>query len=177
MSSAPRAALLTGERGAGKTTICISLAADSPLYAGIVEVPIPGGAGRGPAIRARSLADGEEWDLASTDRDLGGPRTGRFSFSREGIDRAAAVLDAALSRPHGITVIDEVGPLELSSGAGFGPVLPRLAASGSVLITVRPGLLSLVMQRVPRHLVEVFRVEPDARGVVREKLRAFLEQE
>ncbi len=177
MSSAPRAALLTGERGAGKTTICMSLAAGNPLYAGIVEAPVLDAAGRSIGIRARSLADGEEWDLASVDRDLGGPRTGRFSFSQEGIDRAAAVLDAALARPRGIAVIDEVGPLELFSGAGFAPVLPRLAAAGSVLITVRPGLLSLVVQRVPRHLVEVFNVEAATRAAVVEKLRAFLEHE
>jgi nucleoside-triphosphatase THEP1 len=174
MSGAPRAALLTGERGAGKTTICLDLARENPLCTGIVSLPLLDGRGERIGLVARSLPDGEEWELARSDRDMGGPRTRRFSFSEEGIRRAVLRLRESLGRREMIAVIDEIGPLELEMGAGFHPVLPLLSSAGSLLVVVRPALLARLSVLVPRHVWEIFTVTPETRGRALDRLREFL---
>ena len=172
MKRTPRAVFLSGERGAGKTTICLSLASENRLFSGIIEIPVMS-AGEIVGITARSLGDGEEWELARTDRDLGGPRTQRFSFSRAALERTVRVIGESLARAGEITVIDEVGPLELEDGKGLAPVLPRLAAAGDLLLVVRPALVSALKDLVPRHKLAVFTVTPARRREVLERLRAF----
>jgi nucleoside-triphosphatase THEP1 len=167
--TSPRAVILTGERGAGKTTMCLALAALSPRYRGLVSPPLVDGAGNRVGFAARCLATGEEWVLGRSDADLDGPRLGKFSFSSAGIARAVQCLRRVLALsvdggeagsggdadPRQVVVVDEIGPLELEHGEGFAPVLPLLAAAGHLVLVVRPSLTDAIAALVPRHEREV----------------------
>jgi nucleoside-triphosphatase THEP1 len=161
---APRAVILTGERGAGKTMLCLALAALSPRYSGLVSPSILDRAGNRVGFAARCLPTGGEWVLGRSDAELGGPRFGRFSFSSAGIARAVDCLRRILSSaPESVVIVDEIGPLELDQGEGLAPVLPLLAGAGHLLLVVRPSLANRVEALVPRHARRVIAVTAENR--------------
>ena len=98
---APRAVILTGERDAGKTTLCLALAALSFRYDGLVSPRLFDSEGNRVGIAAKRLATGEEWVLARSDAELDGPRIGQFSFSSAGLERAVDSLRGILTRSRG----------------------------------------------------------------------------
>ena len=177
-SPRPIAVILSGARGSGKTSVCMRLAGVFPRYAGIVCPGIFDAEAREVGKLALCLPGAESWELARTDADLGGPRTGRFSFSAPGIARAVACIRAALSGAGapppsasdsplapfpGLCVIDEIGLLELDRAEGFAPILPLLESSGPLIATVRTGLESRIAKLLPRH--EIVYVGLDAMDV------------
>jgi nucleoside-triphosphatase THEP1 len=133
MTSTPKRILLTGPRGAGKTTACLALralAAHAGLpCGGVLTLPLDGGAGARAGLDLLDVRSGERRLLASCRRDLGGPRIGPYSMAQATFDWGVA--------------LDEVGPLELDRGGGFAPLLPELAraASAALVVVVRPALL------------------------------------
>ena|GEM_PF-1088018 len=180
--AAPRAVILTGDRSAGKSTLCLALAALSPRYVGLVSPPLCDGTGTRVGFAARCLATGEEWVLGRSDAELDGPRFGRFSFSSAGIARAVECLRGVLALstiagekeeggagshrhadPRSVVVVDEIGPLELEHGDGLAPVLPLLEAAGHLLLVVRPPLISRIEELVPKHERSVIVVTPTNR--------------
>lgn len=137
--------LLTGERGVGKSTVCLRVAE----LARAAGLPVAGivSSCRDPLrnlLDAVDLLSLQRWPLASTVEPLGGPAVGRFSFSAAGLARALAALEQAAASDAALLVVDEVGPLELSRREGFYPFLERLRAldSPDLLVAVRPSLLS-----------------------------------
>jgi nucleoside-triphosphatase THEP1 len=118
----PRAVILTGERDAGKTTLCLALAALSPRYDGLVTPRLFDPAGNRAGIAARCLSTREEWVLARSDRDLDGPRFGRFGFSSAGIERAVGCLRGILLRSRGG---GEEGSRDRGGGKGSGDRVDR----------------------------------------------------
>jgi nucleoside-triphosphatase THEP1 len=160
----PVAVILSGARGSGKTSVCRELADSSPSYAGIVCPSIVDADGGILGKLALCLDTSESWELARTDADLGGPRTGRFSFSAAGIDRAVACLRAALNRASRICIIDEIGPLELDRGEGFAPILPLLESAGPLIVAVRTGLAPRLAGLLPRHEITSVSLDDTNRG-------------
>ena len=86
--------------------------------------------------------------LARTDRDLGGPAVGTYSFDAEALDWSVSVVKRALDpttrRQCDLLIVDEIGKLELWRGIGLASVLGNLA-SGEVdrtLVLVRESLLA-----------------------------------
>lgn len=186
MSAAPPSArilLLTGDRGAGKSTLCELLAGEAEgrgIPAGGIACPaVFGPDGTKIGCRVRDLAAGEERDLGSTARDLGGPRWKGWSFSEEGFAAANRAVLAALDRGAGLVILDEIGPVELRLGAGLepslralderyaGPDLPGpggrrdVAAGPLVLLVVRPELAEELGRRFPGSAI--IRVDPGDR--------------
>ena len=153
------AVILTGARGVGKTTLCLRLAASSANFAGVVSPAVTNASGVRVGYSMRCLGSGETWPLASAEKELDGPRFRRFSFSATGIARGLECVKESLSKPQGITVIDEIGPLELDKGEGLAPLLPVLAGSGDLLLVVREELVSRVVALVPGHETETLRLD------------------
>jgi len=170
--------LLTGERAAGKSTICLRVAemarAAGVPVAGIVSRGIYRG-GERIGLEAVDLAAGDSWRLASTIEQLGGPVIGAYSFSPEGLARAIRALEQALERHAGLLVADEIGPLELARHGGFYPFLVRLKKQRSrpdLLIVIRPSLVDDLQRFLGRGPFRVF----GATGGTRESLpRSLLE--
>lgn len=187
-ASAPRGVLLTGDRGAGKSTICERLAGEARArgvaVGGVVCPAVFGPDGVKTGCRVRDLATGEEWELGSTLRDLGGPRWKGWSFSEEGFEAANRAVRAALEGGAGLVILDEIGPVELRLGAGLEPALRDLEEripGGSrcgpetgplVVLVVRPELLAEVSARYP--WASLVTVDPADREEARERARTRL---
>jgi nucleoside-triphosphatase len=141
-----RITLLTGERGAGKSTVCLALArlarAAGVAVSGVASRSVIRDGGRA-GLEAVDLATLDSWRLASTLQTLGGPAIGPFSFDPAGLARALALVEAAADSAATLLAIDEIGPLELTFHEGFYPVLGPLAQrpSPDLLFVVRPSLL------------------------------------
>lgn len=165
--------LLSGDRAAGKSTICERLAQAarrSGLAAGGIACPaVFGPDGVKTGCRGRSVASGDEWELGSTVRDLGGPRWKGWSFSEEGFRRANRAVAETLASRAGLLVVDEIGPVELRLGLGLHPSLLKLdalSAAGSarafrIVLVVRSELLDALQLRYPG--AAVLRVTPESR--------------
>lgn len=145
--------LLTGERGEGKTTLCLALA-EQACRAGwrVGGIVSPGDWHDGQRVgyRVRDLLSGEERPLAQRSAQEGAIRVGPFSFDPEGIAFGRRALQEALSHRVQLLIVDEVGPLELR-GEGWAPLLDRLHTEGTKVMVwvVRPELVEEVRKRYP----------------------------
>lgn len=156
--SRPGAALLTGPVGVGKTTIAqrvVDLARQQGLICGGVLAPaITDHRGRKVGVYGIDLRTGERRTLARTDRDLGGPTVGVYSFDGEALAWAVQVVEQALdprtTPPCDLVIVDEIGKLELWQGIGLAPILPLLSTPRRpwVLILVRDSLLAELQARL-----------------------------
>jgi nucleoside-triphosphatase THEP1 len=156
-----RVGLLTGPVGVGKTTVAervASLARQQGLVCGGLLAPaMLNSCGQKAGIWGTDVRTGERRILARTDRELGGPAVGLYSFDGVALDWALRVVEAAVTgsqdrdqRPCDLLFVDEIGKLELWRGIGLAPVLPRLAA-GEVeraLVLVRDSLLGELQARL-----------------------------
>jgi nucleoside-triphosphatase THEP1 len=159
---AARIGLLTGPVGVGKTTVAERVAGlalrQGLVCGGLLAPALVNSCGQKAGIWGVELGSGERRILARTDRDLGGPSIGAYTFDASALDWAAGAVARAIGACD-LLVVDEIGKLELWRGIGLAPVLPRLAA-GEVergLIVVRDSLLNELQDRM--HAVEqvVFR--------------------
>ncbi len=168
--------LLTGERQAGKTTLCKRVAELarglgrqpagllSPALLGEEDLPL--------AYDALMLPDGEQRLLARADDDLGGPRTGRYSFDADVFSWAIERLRAAISQGCDLLIVDEIGPLELEQGQGLAPLLSELSASGlpPLLLVVRPELVGQLRRRLANIPFRTFTVTQQNREALPEAI-------
>ena len=159
-----RTILLTGRRGVGKTTVCQAVAelARRRGYrpGGVITPALYSSHGLKVGFEALDVGSGERWPLARTDRELGGPRVGPYSFDPTALDRALRVLERAISAGCDLLMVDEIGPLELEQGKGFAPILDLLPVEGPAhtLIVVRPALLDPLLRHLRDTQCSVFSV-------------------
>ena len=175
MKSAPRAVLLTGGRGIGKTTLCMSLAQNSHAFSGLASPSRVDQQGRKIGFQGLCLETGERWELARSDISLGGPMMGKYSFSAEGIERAVRCIARALDGTKKTVVVDEIGPLEIDKGMGYAPILPLLARARDLLLVVRAELVSRLAECVPDHRCQVFTLTLETRDALGSRIQKFLE--
>lgn len=178
MGGAPgrRAAILTGERGVGKTTLCLELARGRPGFVGIVSPAIFDDSGAKVGFSALCLETGERWDLGRSDIRLDGPRYGKYSFSAAGFTRALGCLERALRLTDSVVVLDELGPLEMQEDGGFAPALPLLREASRVLVVTRPGLAEAVASLLPGHDARHFSIEGSPHSLIPGKIFRFLSE-
>jgi len=145
--------LLTGAIGAGKTTVAervADLAQRQGLVCGGLLAPaLTGRGGSKTGIWGVSLLTGERRTLARTDRELGGPTVGTYSFDNAALAWATGAIEAAIGACD-LLIVDEIGKLELWSQAGLAPVIPRLASGQArrSLVLVRASLLAELQARL-----------------------------
>jgi nucleoside-triphosphatase THEP1 len=145
--------LLTGQVGVGKTTVAervAGLARRTGLVCGGILAPaLKKPCGQKAGIWGIDLATGERRLLARTDRELGGPSVGVYSFDAEGLDWAVETIERAIQTSD-LVFVDEIGKLELWRGEGLAPVLPLLASGGidRALVLVREELLLALQERL-----------------------------
>ncbi len=169
-----RAAILTGERGVGKTTLCLELARGRPGFAGIVSPAIRDDSGAKVGFSALCLQTGEQWEMGRSDVALDGPRFGKYSFSAAGIARAVECLRSALALPDLVVVIDEIGPLEIELGGGFAPILPLVEGVERLLLVTRPVYFQVVEGLFRSHACREYTLGLSGRETLEAGIHAFL---
>lgn len=174
-----RAAILSGERGAGKTTLCLLLAEKLLGAGGIVCPAVFDRQGKKTGFRCLCLQSRVSWRLGtvSSAAASAGLHTGKFTLSPTGVDKAITCIHASLLARNGITVIDEIGPLELEQGSGFAAVLPLLEAAGDLLLVVRSRLVEEVLSYVRTHRTRVFHVTEANRAALADEVAGFFDEQ
>jgi len=164
--------VLTGPIGIGKTTLCQRLAellqGRGLTPGGILAPAVVDSYSNKTGIRLRRVDTGEERLLAVAEGDLGGPRTGCYSFAAEVFEWGMSVTRQALSGDADVVLVDEIGPLELLRNQGLAPLLEELVGieTPHVLVVVREGLLTAIRQRLGRPDLAVFRVDMETRDTL-----------
>ncbi|MGD9316663.1 MAG: nucleoside-triphosphatase, partial [Anaerolineae bacterium] len=169
--------LLTGPVGVGKTTVAERVAGlarrQGLVCGGLLAPAMVNSCGQKAGIWGADVRTGERRILARTDRDLGGPAVGPYSFDGAALDWALDVVETAITgsqgpdqRPCDLLFVDEIGKLELWRGVGLAPVLPRLAA-GEVeraLVLVRDSLRAELQAKLGPVDQRVFEASEGNRG-------------
>lgn len=167
----PRAILVTGEKGEGKTTLLARYATElrkaGARVAGLLAHAVWERAERS-GYDVESIATGERVSLAVRSEAVGAVRQGPFAFSEVGLTLGISALTSAIESDAEVVVVDEVGPLELR-GEGWAEPLDRLLAFRGplVVLSVRPSLVEEVGRRwafVPLAVVRAS--EEDAYGTL-----------
>jgi nucleoside-triphosphatase THEP1 len=166
-----RLGLLIGPVGVGKTTIAervVGLARRQGVVCGGLLTPaMMNRCGQKVGIWGVDARTAERRILARTERDLGGPSVGPYSFDADALDWALSVLERAIGACD-LLVVDEIGKLELWKGTGLAPILPRLASgeAGTALILVRDFLLTELQARLQPASQVIFEANEDDREVL-----------
>jgi nucleoside-triphosphatase THEP1 len=171
--------LLTGPVGVGKTTVAERVAGlarrQGLVCGGLLAPAMVNSCGQKAGIWGLDVRTGERRILARTDRDLGGPSVGPYSFDGAALAWALGAVESAIAGPQGrdqqpcdLLFVDEIGKLELWRGIGLAPVLPRLAAGEArrSLVLVRDSLLAELQASLGPVEQMVFEVEEGNRGTL-----------
>ena len=170
----PRVTLLTGPRGAGKTSCVLKLTAALVRLGidvfGVATPKIFSGEDM-IGLAVRDLFSSKQIQLARYD-DEPGLRQGPWRFSPEGIRFANNACDPF--RRSGMAVIDEIGPLELR-GQGFSTAFNALKAGDypRALVVVRPDLTDEVARFIKGD-VALIQWEPRCRELLMKHIERFM---
>jgi nucleoside-triphosphatase THEP1 len=166
----------------GKTTVAEKAASlagrQGRTCGGLLAPAMHTACGQKVGIWGVDVASAARRVLARTDRDLGGPRMGHYSFDQAALDWATAVVEEAMGR-YDLLLVDEIGKLELGHDVGLAPVIPRLAAGQApcALVLVREGLLAELQARLGTIRQTVFLVDGENRGELAPHIvRTFFDQ-
>lgn len=162
----PPLLILSGDKQAGKTTLCTRIAAmarKKGIDTGGVISPALFCRGRKTGIVALDVKT-RNWRHLAVLRGKGrtGLETGRWSFFPETVQWVNRVLRAAT--PCTLLFMDELGPLELERGEGWTAGIECLNEKHyrAAVVVVRPALIPAALQRWPHAFVRL--AEPGARG-------------
>jgi nucleoside-triphosphatase len=166
--------IVTGDRGAGKTTFCarlIELARSSGRSIGGVLSPAVFEQGEKIGIDTIDLRTDERRRLADRfDPAHGGPSTQRWSFHADTIEWGNEVLRAAT--PCELLIVDELGTLEFDRGEGWLAGLNAIDAGDNRLgvVVIRPELLAVAQRRWPHaqvaEIIDVAQAQRKAQAVL-----------
>jgi nucleoside-triphosphatase THEP1 len=161
-------ALLSGPVGVGKTTIAervVGLAwRQGVVCGGLLAPAMMNSCGQKVGIWGVDIVTGERRILARTDRELGGPEVGPYSFDAAALAWTVKVVTGTVGACD-LLVVDEIGKLELWHDTGLAPILSCLAL-GKVrrsLVLVRDSLLAELQARLDLVDQIVFKATEDNR--------------
>jgi nucleoside-triphosphatase len=134
--------LLTGLPGVGKTTIvnrlCAHYSAKGRNVQGITTREIREN-GQRVGFKITDLATGQEGWLARKD-SAAGPRIGSYHVVSEDLERiGVGALERASEGPTDLIVVDEIGPMEMTSTLFRNVISKVLTGEQSTLATVKFG--------------------------------------
>lgn len=162
--------ILTGDRSAGKSTMCKELASrlrEDGLNIGGVMTETTG-YDDDRTLVVHDLGDNTSTLLARTNWDIQGPRHGAFTFSREGLYLGIKAIGKGMKSD--LLIIDEIGPLELNNG-GFFPVLHVIRKSNQCVLVIRPVILEQVIAKLGlEESFQVVEVKTENRDQILESL-------
>lgn len=127
---APEVHIVTGEKGAGKSTLVAELSREfrgRGKAVGGIHAPGLWSQGRRTGFDVVDLGTGQKESLCLLEGPVEWTHLGPFRFSPEGMRFGLRALARAREQDVDLLVVDEVGPLELR-GEGWAPELDRLAA-------------------------------------------------
>jgi len=171
-----RIIILTGERGAGKSTVCrgtVALAqARGYTCGGIITFSHPGG-----TLDVLDVCSGDVRRLTLESDASPAVILGRFRFDPETLAWGNAVLARTL--PCHLLVVDELGPLEVEREVGWLKAFDvlRRADFALALVVVRPELVARAQLKLPVSATTVITVTPDDRDGIPAVLMETLERE
>lgn len=133
----PKNVVIAGNRGAGKTTLVKSLAAAYPdFFGGFYTEETQGG-----VLVIKTLGDAERAFASKNAADLAGGRVAKFKKYRVDLgaleDVAIPAADESV-RSKKITILDEIGSMDVLCEAVRLGVLRWLASESRVLATILP---------------------------------------
>ncbi len=170
--------ILTGPIAVGKTSLCWRLAARLRKVGrrpcGLLELAVLDDSGQKAGIALLDIDSNEVRTLARSDRNLGGPRAGRFSFARETL---AWRRDIICRYPAcELLILDEVGPLEFAGEEGTGVIWAALGGQkvARVLLVVRERYVAAAVRELADVEHTIFSLRRDRRGEAERKLWAML---
>jgi nucleoside-triphosphatase THEP1 len=145
--------IVTGERGAGKTTCCarlIELARSGGWQIAGVLSPAVIVAGVKTGIDVIDLRSGQRRHLATLNLEAQAPHDLHWRFDPEALDWGNTVLQAAT--PCEVLIVDELGVLEFERGQGWLAGLRAIDAGDYRwgVVVIRPELLNAAQQRWPQ---------------------------
>ena len=153
----PQLILVTGLKGAGKTTWCTQLSAlanEKGLDVQGILSPGRYSDQRKIGIDVMDLKTGEQRPLANLrEKDSEGILTPRWTFVSETLMWANQLLEKV--KDSDLVIIDEIGPIELLRNEGFVAGLDLIDQERYrvACVAVRPSMLPKILQRWPKALV------------------------
>ena len=176
--------ILSGERGAGKSTVCretVALArARGYTCGGLLTLSRPDDTLDVLDVRSgdvRRLTVGPSTGSGQAPDASPAVIQGRFRFDPETLAWGNVVL--ARAWPCHLLVVDELGPLEIERGAGWLKAFDVLRRPDLTLalVVVRPELVVRAQIRLPTSATAVFTVTPENRDELPAVFMAMLEKE
>jgi nucleoside-triphosphatase THEP1 len=178
--------ILTGERGIGKSTICLKvsglLAKNGYPHAGIVSLAIVDDSCRRVGFAAHDIRTGERWLLARKkgvqlpaglpgsgfEGDAGVSTYGPFLFSNRGFEKATERVLSSVEEGCRLIILDEIGPLEIDIHRGFWKLYCRFLIFKNLhlLLVVRPELVETVRSFFKSRIILEYTAETGTRDVL-----------
>lgn len=158
-SRRPRVIILTGNPGAGKTSMIKALvetqSSEEVKFSGFISE----GTwlkGERDSYRIIDITTGDSEQLCDRDGPISEWRAGPFNFREAGLRFGCQLLEST-PKSHGIVVIDEIGHLELNNQGWSQCMCDLLASNTPMLWTVRPSLLDAVISKwkLDYHVIDV----------------------
>jgi len=153
--------LVVGDPRSGKTNWCreyVDRRRESGSSIGGILCPAVHNQGQRVGSDPVDLLSGQEVPFARLSRYesfKGGEVVGDYTISRQGIWFACGAIKRAVESRCDLVVVDEVGPLELSSKGLMPAVELALASPVNTLIVVRSSLKEALQRRFPEYEFEV----------------------
>ncbi len=172
-----RVLIVSGERGAGKTTLCarpVERARRAGWRVGGILCPARYAAGRKVEIDLVTLPDGQRYPLAQVVGPGEGATVGRYRFDEGLFSLAERAVAQAV--PCDLLLVDELGPLELEEGRGWARAIEVVAGGRFelALVVVRPELVESARGRFGGREVEAVRVSRENREGLAVRLAGWL---
>ena len=109
-------------------------------------------------------------------RDGPGPRVGKYKVVTKYLDSVGVVaLNQAIEQPNDLVLIDEIGPMEMTSRAFREALADLLSKRGRVVATVKYGSHYPELARVPAADAMSFEMSRDNREEVFQKITAIVD--